>query len=132
MLISSLAQPHRITVGRLGEFLFPRGWYAYVGSAQRGVGQRVRRHLNNGKTAHWHIDCLKRRACRLEAWVLPWARNECALASAIATGLQTLPWPRAFGSSDCRCGGHLIPGGGSPDPLLALLCRLGLSPFLSL
>ncbi|MCX7788115.1 MAG: DNA/RNA nuclease SfsA, partial [Spirochaetes bacterium] len=48
----------RITVGSLGERLFPQGWYVYAGSAQRGLTARVARHLRFRKKVHWHIDYL--------------------------------------------------------------------------
>ncbi len=35
-----------ITVGKLGKFLFPVGYYYYVGTAQNRLHSRLKRHLS--------------------------------------------------------------------------------------
>jgi Uri superfamily endonuclease len=103
-----------ISVGRLGDFRFPAGWYLYAGSARGpgGLGARLGRHrrrLGADKKAHWHIDHLRQRA----AWAGAWGRRsgerlECAWAQAL-WGLPgaRLVAPR-FGASDCACPAHLV------------------------
>lgn len=104
-LIIALARPVCIEVGRLGLAAFPAGSYVYTGSARRGVGVRVRRHLANDKRLHWHIDYLlasrHARVVNIRASCEP----ECALNQ--RTGGQIVL--RGFGASDCRagCGAHL-------------------------
>ena len=50
-----------LTVGRLGTFDFPAGWYAYVGSAfgAGGLVGRIKHHLQPLENPHWHIDYLR-------------------------------------------------------------------------
>lgn len=50
-----------ITIGKLGRFSFSKGVYAYAGSAQRNLAQRLARHERLDKKLHWHIDYF--RAC---------------------------------------------------------------------
>lgn len=111
VLILHLAQPARITVGKLGTFEFAAGWYAYAGSAlgPGGLAARLTHHHRRDKTSHWHIDYLLAYAELVEMW---WAvdnkRKECVWASA----LRSVPGARVpvanFGASDCHCLTHLI------------------------
>jgi len=104
----------RISVGRLGEFEFPAGWYLYTGSA-RGPGglqarlARHRRRLGTGKRNHWHVDYLREQAIWGGAWGC--ASNQ-RLECAWATALRLLPGAQVvapgFGASDCRCAAHLV------------------------
>lgn len=57
-----LPQTSRITIGKLGDFSFDPGVYAYVGSAQRNLEQRVARHSRLEKKLHWHIDYFRAKA----------------------------------------------------------------------
>src|SRR3990172_39420 len=75
----SLQEEQRLMVGKLRRASFPKGFYVYVGSAQKNLSQRLARHLRNaghhktetthiaggattkspgGATPHWHIDYL--------------------------------------------------------------------------
>ena len=102
-----LAAPRRITVGRLGRFAFPEGFYFYVGSAQRGLRARLARHGRHGKARRWHIDYLSGVATMLGAVVLDGPKSlECRVARALAA-VYACPVAR-FGASDCRCPGHLF------------------------
>jgi Uri superfamily endonuclease len=96
-------------VGSLGRALFPAGRYAYVGSARRGIADRVSRHkrlaLRKEGKLHWHIDYL------LVNPHTQWAGEEalengieCRISKHIAaTSGVTVP-VSGFGSSDCRAG----------------------------
>ncbi len=105
-----LPHPSRITVGRLGTFLFERGVYAYCGSAQRNLAARLARHRGIEKNLHWHIDYLRAHARYLgEVAHLGRPKEaECQLAA----GLLQLPasyFPvPGFGASDCSCVSHLV------------------------
>jgi Uri superfamily endonuclease len=111
VLILHLAQDTTITVGKLGIFEFPAGWYAYAGSAlgPGGLAARLAYHQRHEKSYQWHIDYLLDHAELVEIW---WAvenkRKECAWASA----LRAIPGARVpvpnFGASDCRCLSHLV------------------------
>jgi Uri superfamily endonuclease len=111
ILILHLAQPTTVTIGKLGTFEFPSGWYAYTGSAlgPGGLAARLAYHHRREKSFQWHIDYLLTQAELVEMW---WAidnkRRECIWASA----LRSIPSARVpvpnFGASDCRCLTHLI------------------------
>ena len=58
VLIIQVNKDINIKVGALGETAFPKGLYAYVGSAQTNLEQRVKRHLKTEKRKFWHIDYL--------------------------------------------------------------------------
>ena len=49
LLLLRLARARRLEAGASGPRDFPGGWYAYVGSARRGLGKRIERHLRRGK-----------------------------------------------------------------------------------
>jgi Uri superfamily endonuclease len=115
-----------LAVGRLGVRVFPRGWHVYAGSARGGLAARLRHHLEPDRPVHWHVDVLRRAGHVAAVWAVEGRdRHECALARAVAA----LPGARLspdFGSSDCRCPGHLISFPRSPAldavwPGLALL-----------
>ncbi|MFW9998324.1 MAG: DUF123 domain-containing protein [Candidatus Odinarchaeota archaeon] len=111
VLILHLAQSATITIGKLGTFEFPAGWYAYAGSAlgSGGLAARLAYHRRRNKAPYWHIDYLSAHADLIEIW---WAveskRKECIWASA----LRAIPGARVpvanFGASDCRCLAHLV------------------------
>lgn len=52
--------PSNFTVGikKFNHIEFNDGYYYYVGSAQKNLGFRLKRHLKKEKTRHWHIDHL--------------------------------------------------------------------------
>ncbi len=109
-LILLLKHKKEITVGKLGTFAFPAGYYLYVGSAlgPGGLKARLARHRRH-KKLRWHIDYLLEHAELIEVWstVSP-DRLECLWAQAA----QELPGSKipvpGFGSSDCRCSSHLV------------------------
>lgn len=105
ILLIELTQSKEILVGKLGHIYFPKGFYAYVGSAMNGLAARLSRHLREAKKLHWHIDYLLRDA-RIDDIVLYPAgrRLECLLAQALA---KRLCFISGFGSSDCKCQSHL-------------------------
>lgn len=106
VLLLELPQNRVIRVGELGAVLFPKGIYAYVGSAMSGLGQRVARHLKKDKTRHWHIDYLSKEAeTRGVITLRTEERLECALAGALARDYRGVS---RFGSSDCACKSHLF------------------------
>ncbi len=122
-LLLKLDKQERITVGKLGTFDFPAGYYLYVGSAlgPGGLRARLARHRRGsggssqpssrqmGQKLHWHIDYLLQRTQLIEVWsVASEERLECKWGEAASRlpGAQVLV--RGFGSSDCRCPAHLI------------------------
>lgn len=102
-----LAKARRISVGKLGRFVFRQGIYFYVGSAQRNLSARLERHSKSRKPLRWHIDYLSTKAEMLGAMTIAGPRrHECELAKKLS-GMFELAVPD-FGVSDCRCGGHLF------------------------
>ncbi len=109
ILLIHLDNDASITIGKMGKFDFPGGYYLYAGSALGGLRGRIKHHLRKEKKLHWHIDYLLVQARIVEVWVvLAEERLECLLAQA-ARNLPGATIPVAgFGSSDCRCPTHLI------------------------
>ena len=122
-LLLKLDKQERITIGKLGTFNFPAGYYLYVGSAlgPGGLRARLARHRRDsenspgpsssrrGKKLYWHIDYLLQRAQLVEVWnVASEERLECKWSEVARRlpGAQVLV--QGFGSSDCRCPAHLI------------------------
>ncbi|MFQ6059323.1 MAG: DUF123 domain-containing protein [Anaerolineae bacterium] len=110
-LILHLERSEEITIGKLGTFTFPAGYYLYVGSAlgPGGLEARLTRHRRRNKKLRWHIDYLLERARLVEVWsVASTEKLECLWAQAAQeiSGAE-IPVP-GFGSSDCRCPSHLI------------------------
>lgn len=110
VLLIHLPEGRDIKVGALGSRHFRKGFYAYVGSAMGGLHGRVARHLRRQKRKRWHIDYLLQHAHIKEALLIHTSdrgepRLECALAERLAEELRTI---EGFGSSDCRCKGHLF------------------------
>lgn len=126
-----LEVPHEVRreVGALGRRALPPGFYVYTGSAQRGLSQRIARHLRLRKRLHWHVDFLRAHSLRVQAFPIRASSGECALAAEVARigcGLVA-----GFGSSDCRCPGHLVRFPDSPVHTAAfqeLLTRMRHNP----
>jgi Uri superfamily endonuclease len=106
--------PHSVAdicIGRLGQFHFPAGWYAYAGSAcgSGGLAARLARHLRRTKPLHWHIDYFRAHAHPVEIWYATGTqRRECAWAQTLSGLLSASVPVRRFGASDCRCPAHLV------------------------
>lgn len=100
-----IAQPVVVTIGRLGEFLFPAGRYVYTGSARRNMDARIARHLRDNKKLRWHIDWLLAAPGVAIVGVGRSRKDECALNRSVRGQVVA----SGFGASDCRerCGSHL-------------------------
>ena len=112
--------PHRrtIRIGRLGEFNFSDGYYAYVGSAfgPGGLAARLGHHLRKCRKPRWHIDYLRRHAGISEIWVTAQHRElEHTWAAMLLKTAETQMPVSGFGSSDCSCGTHLFYFSSSPS-----------------
>ncbi len=96
----------RMAAGRLEERDYPAGWYGYVGSALSGLRQRLGRYTRPERKRRWHIDYLLEHGQVAGAMVVvSRKRLECHIAASLAERLETIA---SFGSSDCRCPGHLL------------------------
>ena len=106
VLLIELPEEQTITTGSLKAIYFPRGYYAYVGSAMGGFKSRLNRHLKSNKKPHWHIDYLLEKASISEIILCKTNdRAECAVAQALSRQFGSIP---GFGSSDCKCRSHLF------------------------
>ena len=108
LLILRLPKAMTLEVGALGSIDFPRGIYAYSGSALRSLEPRVRRHFSSEKKAHWHIDRLRDKAVSVEALVLRSGDDlECLINDMVGRMTGSTPFAPGFGCSDCTCHTHL-------------------------
>lgn len=109
LLVIAMDHPCTISIGALGEHRFPEGTYLYCGSALNGVRSRVARHLRLEKKIHWHVDHLLTEGRAVGAFVIYSDRlSDCQMARSLADMDGMHPHVRGFGSSDCRCSGHLF------------------------
>ena len=130
VLLIKLPEKQTIRIGSLNAVKFPRGYYAYVGSAMNGFESRLSRHLRSNKKIHWHIDYLLQKAsvsgmvlCETEE------RAECTIAQALSHQFDSIP---GFGSSDCKCQSHLFLAADDMEPtILTILHLLNIKPRLA-
>ncbi len=100
-----LKQKTKIVIGRLGTYIFPKGFYIYTGSAIRNFNSRIQRHLSNKKKMYWHIDYFLKsnnaKILKIKKSHIP----ECKLNKRIVGSIIC----NDFGSSDCKyyCYSHL-------------------------
>ena len=111
ILVLHLPQDSAFTVGKLGHYSLPAGFYAYAGSAlgPGGLRGRLGYHLRPARRPRWHLDYLRRVATLQSVW---WTEGDQRREHDWAALLQqlpgaTLPVPR-FGASDCACASHLF------------------------
>lgn len=71
VLLLHLPADEILTIGKLGTFDFPAGWYTYVGSAfgAGGLVGRLKHHVRPIDRPHWHIDYLRQAAQLKEIWL---------------------------------------------------------------
>jgi len=108
VLIINVKKDTLVTVGALGEISFKRGLYAYVGSAQSNLEQRIKRHLTKKKPLFWHIDYLLDNSATeiLKVFAKEADRlEECIIARMLKGEGEAI---EGFGSSDCNCTSHLV------------------------
>jgi sugar fermentation stimulation protein A len=107
ILLIEMPRGVRMKVGALGVLEFPRGFYAYCGSAMGGLRARINRHLRREKKVRWHVDyLLKKGSVRKVLSAETNERLECQLAAGLCDAFNIYP---GFGSNDCRCPSHLFP-----------------------
>jgi len=111
VLILELKTFYRLSVGKLGTFDFPTGWYAYAGHAfgPGGLAARIGHHLRGTGRPHWHMDYLNSKGCIREVWygIGQWFDEHRWTACLRAMPGAGMVAP-GFGSSDCSCETHLV------------------------
>jgi Uri superfamily endonuclease len=108
VLIIQVDENVDMNVGALGKLTFEKGLYAYVGSAQANLEQRIKRHLGKEKRLFWHIDYLLNNSVARIVKVLYKQANrteECKIAKVIGERGESVD---GFGCSDCSCKSHLF------------------------
>ena len=111
VLLLQLPLDETLTIGKLGTFDFPAGWYAYVGSAfgAGGLVGRLKHHLKPVEKPHWHIDYLRQAAQVKEVWLTPGVeRREQAWVEVILAIPGAMVLVEGFGASDSTQESHLI------------------------
>ena len=86
LLLLETRRAQHITIGKLGRFHFPKGYYCYTGSAMGpgGLAARLGRHKRlSNKTKRWHIDYLRSHSRYVGAWFEPGINRECEFAAAL-------------------------------------------------
>ena len=108
VLIIQVSEDIIVQVGALGKKVFKKGLYAYVGSAQTNIIQRLKRHLRSDKRKFWHIDyLLDNNAAGIVKIFFRKANKteECKTAKALYERNKPII---GFGCSDCSCKSHLF------------------------
>jgi len=107
LVVLRLPRDRHIVAGSMGDLKFRKGYYLYVGSAMKGLGQRLARHRRLTKKKHWHIDYLRQHTEFISGIpIRATVDRECELASSLSKiADRRVP---GFGSSDCSCPTHLL------------------------
>ena len=108
VLIIRVDEDTDVNVGAIGRLTFKKGLYAYVGSAQNNLEQRVKRHLRKEKRRFWHVDYFLDNDAAKVVEVFQQQvdkAEECAIAGVIGERGEPVD---GFGSSDCGCKSHLF------------------------
>jgi len=106
ILLTRLRNSKKIKTGKIKYMIFQRGYYCYVGSALNNLDKRLKRHLTKHKKMRWHIDYFLRHAEIIGVKVkITNKKEECDVNKKI--GHISLKTIHKFGSSDCKCQGHL-------------------------
>ncbi|MCP4216389.1 MAG: DUF123 domain-containing protein [bacterium] len=108
LIVFHNAEPFEKTIGSLGKRHFKEGYYVYVGSAMKGMENRLKRHLRKTKKTHWHLDYISPSNMKAEkVFPIRWPdRLEESLAAKLtAICTETVP---GFGASDSSAESHLF------------------------
>lgn len=133
MLLPSMAKPKdygiyallllsssdaKIAVGKLGRIRFEKGYYVYIGSAQRCLQARIKRHMATTKKKIWHIDYITTRFDFVGVYIFPVSKKyEDVLAAFMAEKFAAIP---GFGAADAHVKSHLFYCKNFADILVAL------------
>ncbi len=125
VLVLRLTRPISLQVGRLGVFTFPPAFYTYCGSAlgSGGLRGRLKHHLANSVSVHWHVDYLRRHCKVWEVdYLLTDERMECLWSRFFLSQEPSFVPVPDFGAGDCQngCLAHLI---GFPEDQISQILR---------
>ena len=108
LLLLENSEDIEVTVGKLGNVRFQKGWYVYVGSALNSLDSRLKRHQRKHKKHFWHIDYIASTAMKIKK-VYPIRRLD-RIESQLAQKLQNISdgCIKGFGTSDTQDVSHLF------------------------
>lgn len=97
---------------KFSEYKFSKGFYYYIGSAQRNLKARIIRHLSKDKKLNWHIDWLtinnNTKIKRIFILYDTPKIYECKLAQKLHNIIVDKTQLKGFGNSDCKsCYSHI-------------------------
>jgi sugar fermentation stimulation protein A len=126
VLVIKCTEDSSITVGKRGEIYLQKGLYCYIGSARRGLNQRIKRHMARKKKVHWHIDyILSPQVAMIESvWISDY-EQECYTAQKLVHSLKLYLVRKKIGSSDCNCPAHFYLIRESAATLINFLKEIG-------
>ena len=114
-LILELSKKVYTTIGRPGAHRLNLGFYIYIGKGSgkgsSSVEARLKRHFSKDKRPFWHIDYLTLNpqfTAKAAVSAATTELSECYLTRLLLRELEAELAIKGFGSSDCKCGGHLI------------------------
>ena len=108
VIVIKVNKDTNINIGALGNLSFTKGMYAYVGSAQKNLQKRIKRHLRKQKRIFWHIDYLLDHPASKPVKIFfkqASKTEECRIAQEISARNEVVA---GFGCSDCNCKSHLF------------------------
>ena len=105
--------PFEVAIKKFSEVHFPKGYYYYIGSAQKNLGHRINRHLKLNKKLHWHIDYITSNIkINIKSILIfkDFPRDfECKLTGELQDQFSLIHIAKGFGNSDCNiCESHLL------------------------
>lgn len=108
IILIELKKDAKIRIGKIGDIYFKKGHYLYIGSALKGLEQRITRYFRDDKKIHWHIDYLLKESEIIDIFYKEnTVREECELSNKLKEKLSII---FGFGCSDCKCKSHLFYG----------------------
>ncbi|UCD95698.1 MAG: DUF123 domain-containing protein [Candidatus Zixiibacteriota bacterium] len=81
----------------------------------KGPSQALGRHLRKDKRKCWHVDYLLEKGNIVDIVYFAGRLDECIINMSLLKRLKGAGLIDSFGSSDCRCKGHLIRTREMPD-----------------
>ena len=120
-IVFELQENLSATIGSVGHFVMPQGFYVYTAKANRNLNSTIQRHLDTKKKIHCHMDYLTvNKAFKCYAvYTYPELFDPCTLHKAVLNEVHGHELIPGFGiSSDDHCFSHLFYSTRNPDNLI--------------
>ena len=105
--LGKLLADEAMRIGSLGDIELEKGYYAYVGSAMKGLDARLDRHARLDKKVKWHIDHLTTKRSFIPMTAMYALTRLRRAEHSVAMGIEGQPI-EGFGCTDCECTSHLF------------------------